>query len=664
MRKFTLIFTLLAFSSFVFAQNAAIQNALTKSGKTTVINQNSVKAGGDVLWSEDFDGGLDSTWSNVDLSDENMPWIWTTDSVFGAYTAGYINSETAANGFMAMDADGYNTVPQFDPDGALADPTISVDAYFETPPLTVCADQSGVIIEFHTQYRYFTGMRYDVEVSNDYVHWDTYMVNTTDISEINDPSIDMRKELNISATAAGQDTVYIRFHASASSHYYWCVDDIKLTVPFDNNMRLSNTWAFYSWEETAPDVSAHSSGYLQHGGSYYMIPKDHVDAYVGFEGAVQNFGMIDQTGVKMTTEIKYSAEDDSIKPVVYTAETEAKDISAAAIDTLYGAADYTPAEWGYYEIDMNVSTDAVEGTPDDNTDHLEFIVNDSVYSRTTNVLTSTAATRNWVGGGVDGDGLGVMYTLTQNTEVEGINWYFSQRNTNNYADLIEAGGFTYIARLFAYDFEADDWQTSPIISAPLGINTMADTGVWISSLFEKDGSSEFLQAGDYMAFIECNTSVGTGTSGDEGIGYYLGEDISIPQPDAIAFLWNAGSWGWVTANPMIRLVVDATENWTGNDPLISVQETKVDPFMNSVGQNFPNPASTTTTIKYRIDRTSDVTLSVYDVTGKRVVMVDEGNVSSGRHEVTIDVSELNAGIYYYTLNADHFESTKKMVVIE
>lgn len=68
-------------------------------------------------------------------------------------------------------------------------------------------------------------------------------------------------------------------------------------------------------------------------------------------------------------------------------------------------------------------------------------------------------------------------------------------------------------------------------------------------------------------------------------------------------------------------------------------------------KNTPNPAVDETTITYHLTSSSVVNLSVYDVSGRLVnVLINERQVA-GDHEVKWDVSELEAGVYFYQLMA-------------
>ena len=81
-------------------------------------------------------------------------------------------------------------------------------------------------------------------------------------------------------------------------------------------------------------------------------------------------------------------------------------------------------------------------------------------------------------------------------------------------------------------------------------------------------------------------------------------------------------------------------------------------------QNTPNPYAGETVIGFKLPEASKATLSVYDVTGK-VLKIVEGEYNQGYNEVKLKSSDLNAtGVLYYQLDTKTYTATKKMIVIE
>ncbi|MBM2840253.1 MAG: hypothetical protein HW412_781, partial [Bacteroidetes bacterium] len=73
--------------------------------------------------------------------------------------------------------------------------------------------------------------------------------------------------------------------------------------------------------------------------------------------------------------------------------------------------------------------------------------------------------------------------------------------------------------------------------------------------------------------------------------------------------------------------------------------------------NYPNPFNPSTTIKFSLPRTSDVTLEVFDVLGRRVVSQSLGVRQIGENAVTFNAANLASGVYHYRLTMATSEAT-------
>lgn len=86
--------------------------------------------------------------------------------------------------------------------------------------------------------------------------------------------------------------------------------------------------------------------------------------------------------------------------------------------------------------------------------------------------------------------------------------------------------------------------------------------------------------------------------------------------------------------------------------------------------NFPNPFNPTTNIRYQLSKTSNVTLTIYNMLGQEVVkLVDDETQLTGTYNVVWNGKDalgnsMASGIYFYQLKADGFISSKKMVLIK
>ncbi|NUM69683.1 MAG: T9SS type A sorting domain-containing protein [Ignavibacteriaceae bacterium] len=84
-------------------------------------------------------------------------------------------------------------------------------------------------------------------------------------------------------------------------------------------------------------------------------------------------------------------------------------------------------------------------------------------------------------------------------------------------------------------------------------------------------------------------------------------------------------------------------------------------------QNFPNPFNPSSTIRFTVPEqtgNSMVTLKIFDITGKEITTLLEGEYGPGTWSVTFDGFELSSGVYFYQLKAGTFEQTRKMMLIK
>lgn len=170
----------------------------------------------------------------------------------------------------------------------------------------------------------------------------------------------------------------------------------------------------------------------------------------------------------------------------------------------------------------------------------------------------------------------------------------------------------------------------------------AEVNSFSALLYEEIGLSATNPGNDY--FYDATSWGLSGSLGDRGrYGMY---------PSSQSFL-NGVTLPYMNDGYLVDFSISAT--------LTSVNETSANGV--SVKQNQPNPFSETTSIQVTLKDASDITCTVYDLTGKKVLEVIEAGKSAGTHTLTIDGSSLNNGVYFYTVNAGGVKTTKKMTVV-
>ncbi len=99
-------------------------------------------------------------------------------------------------------------------------------------------------------------------------------------------------------------------------------------------------------------------------------------------------------------------------------------------------------------------------------------------------------------------------------------------------------------------------------------------------------------------------------------------------------------------------------------PIRVKAEGKAKPASFRLAQNFPNPARETTTIAFALAEGGDVTLEVFDLSGRKVATVAQGHRSAGENEATLDTGTLAAGVYIYRLRAGGKVAAKRLAVVK
>jgi hypothetical protein len=95
-----------------------------------------------------------------------------------------------------------------------------------------------------------------------------------------------------------------------------------------------------------------------------------------------------------------------------------------------------------------------------------------------------------------------------------------------------------------------------------------------------------------------------------------------------------------------------------------VEVNSINPLTFALSQNYPNPFNPTTVISYSVPQASFVSLKVYNILGKEVASLVSNQVEAGIHKVNFNASNLNSGMYFYTIKAGNFTATRKLMLLK
>ena len=114
----------------------------------------------------------------------------------------------------------------------------------------------------------------------------------------------------------------------------------------------------------------------------------------------------------------------------------------------------------------------------------------------------------------------------------------------------------------------------------------------------------------------------------------------------------------------VRVKSSTGQSWTKE---IKVKVSPPDKF--ELYQNYPNPFNPTTTISYQLSANSKVSLKIYDILGREVMTLADGEQQAGYHQEVFDASRLASGVYVYRVvyidqSGKQASANKRMLLIK
>jgi hypothetical protein len=107
-----------------------------------------------------------------------------------------------------------------------------------------------------------------------------------------------------------------------------------------------------------------------------------------------------------------------------------------------------------------------------------------------------------------------------------------------------------------------------------------------------------------------------------------------------------------------------SNSWVGDQWTVGVNDKSQTVSTYQLAQNYPNPFNPTTTIQYSLMNPGMVTLSIYDILGRKISTLVNRNETAGAHTVSFDASRYSSGVYFYRIESGSFISIKKMMLLK
>ncbi len=143
--------------------------------------------------------------------------------------------------------------------------------------------------------------------------------------------------------------------------------------------------------------------------------------------------------------------------------------------------------------------------------------------------------------------------------------------------------------------------------------------------------------------------------------------------ETVTITHTVAGYAGITTGPVVTVtVIDATRivSVEREQGVAEAQEkeraekTREIPTTFALEQNYPNPFNPTTTIEYALDKTARVTLTVYDIFGRKVRTLVDDMQSAARYSIAFDANGLASGTYLYVLATGQKRAVRTMLLIK
>lgn len=558
-----------------------------------------------VFYSENFASGIPVGWTNVDNSGNNILWRTTTTGSINSNvlvdTALNPNGTTAANGYLIIDSDS-------------AGQAVTEESILTSTAIN-CASHANVHLTFNEYFAQYLTSTGTVSVSNDNITWVDVHFAHAGLSINQGTPNPNALDIDITAYAGGQSTVYLRFSYHGEWDYWWFIDDIGLYEPAPIDFATQSIQKLNSEYTLIP--------YLQATG-------------LTMSGVVKNNGST-AAGGSALFEVINTGTTQTVFSEVITIPT----LAVGASQNIFPVNPFIPSSAGSYKSKITLTVAGDGNSANDVMESSPILLSDTVYARDDDQFAGTQG----IGVGPGEDAItGQNFRVNVNDNLTSITFFLKD------GFGAQAAGtpvyFTVHPQLDSatYPDESIVLATSETLLVTPGMIPVG--GAYYTVPLQ--GGPLALTPGLYFVGIHETDSILT-------IGY----SNSIYTPGAVWVHWNSipsppAVNGWahaedftVTVAYMIR--ANFASHW---DAITRIS--------NSIELNvFPNPASQIITLRMTgssIEKNYDV--SIVNTLGKEVFS-DHWN---GKCDLKVDLLPIKGGLYTVMVkSADTYISRKILV---
>lgn len=127
----------------------------------------------------------------------------------------------------------------------------------------------------------------------------------------------------------------------------------------------------------------------------------------------------------------------------------------------------------------------------------------------------------------------------------------------------------------------------------------------------------------------------------------------------------------VTQEHLAQLVITSDPNTVYVDNVYfhsgttGIEDESAAPTPSVLGNSYPNPFKPTTTISFRIEKSSHVTLKIYDTRGRLIETLVDGELNPNTYQHVWNATDVPSGVYFYRLTVDDKAvDSKRMVLLK
>ena len=654
MKKLYTIASFMLVSAFTFAQvSDNLMPEPTEVSSRTLkshlnFDPNGTKA--TPFWSEDFSGGIPTTWTNGTTPTPpviSAPWVYrgpsTTPNIStgsqGAYagTNGPIQSPTASNGFVIFDSDYYDnggTAGNFGAGQYPCNDILGGTPTGHVGTLTTdsidCSMYSDVTMVFNSFYREYTGIaKVAFSIDGGITFTDTVEVHP-DIEVNERTDSDYQVMVRFPSNIAGNPNVKIQFiydgtvlYSTYNGYYFWMIDDIELIETPDHLLDLSSETYGGWW------IGYQSTGDLGIDYTFNPLSQAQANPY-RFEAVVANNGASAQTNVTMHIDIT----DISGNPVWSTTSTPMT-LDIMSNDTLTTQS-FSPTITGYHQVNYWVTSDSFPST---DTIGRGTVVTDTVYGVDFDWDSdgANAGGGYYLGRSCGGQVLGNAFDMYFDDEVSSISFHVEDQSV--------AGADVYVAL-----YEIDPMVT-PYAPVYLGQSddytlTQSDIGSWVTVGFSDPlgvytGTTYIAAVGGYANPVD--TSLISSSSNDNTLSFVQDNGCDIGSG-------GFGYWYSISSPLLIRMNLGEPAPPTSIDSEI----------FNGTLSIYPNPNTGVFNVDLINVMDGKYTISVDNLLGQEVYSETRNVINTSTN--IVNLSNLSKGVYMINIENNDTSINRKIII--